>query len=121
MSDTSWQAKALAIKAQAFSSNVDEDEPVLILIEGKNTFGDKIFCYLKLPYSGYRILREKMFNQEKFNPRDYGEIVAAGQGQPTEDIKQEIKDEYGFVPVSMNEATPQRFNFEDVDDDDYPF
>lgn len=120
MSESSWLTKALAFKNAAAGATVAEDEPVLILIEGKNTFGDRIFCYLKLPYSSYRILREKMFNKEKFNPRDYGEIVAAGLGQPTEEIKNEIKEEYGFVPVSVNEP-PKTFDFEDVSDDDLPF
>jgi hypothetical protein len=118
MSESSWLTRALAFKNTASGAEVAEEEPVLILIEGRNSFGDKIFCYLKLPYSNYRALREKMFNKEKFNPRDHGEIVAAGLGQPTEEIKNEIKEEYGFVPVSANEPPS---GFEYVDDDDLPF
>jgi hypothetical protein len=118
MTEQSWHTKALAFKSDTSATDVADDEPVLMLIEGINPFRDKIYCYIKLPYANYRKMREKMMQKEKFNPRDYGEVVAAGLGQPTDEVKKEIKDEYGFVPVSVND-TPTSFDFEEVDD--YPF
>lgn len=95
----------------------------MLLLTGSNGFGDQIFCYLQFPYKYYDELKSRIESKESFDPRQYGSIVAAGLGFPSEEVQKEIHQEFGYVPVTINEPEPipERFGFEDVDDDDLPF
>ena len=77
-------------------------EDVVLLLGGFNNFGDKIYNYLKLPLDKV----EKLINDVKaggrFDIREYGEVVAAGLGAPTAELKQEIEATYKMM--SMPEA-----------------
>jgi hypothetical protein len=116
-----WQAKAIGFRADLPAAKVPPNEEVVVLLQASNQFGDTIFCYLKLPYERYGEMKEKIANADIVDPRAYGTIVAAGLGKPSEELQQEVTKELGIVSVNLvvPEATPDRFDVEDVDD--YPF
>lgn len=116
MSDSRWRTRALSVNAGSNAADIDDEEMMLLLIEGTNPFGDQIYCYLELPYKNYKDLKPKMLHKERYNPRDFGRVVAAGLGIPSDDVKAEIKEEFGFVPISVNEPPPDKFDYEDVDE-----
>ena len=76
-------------KTSAFSKNstpleLDEallNEKVVILLQGKNIYGDNIFTYLQLSLKSLQLLRDKMRKTEDFMPAEYGEVLAAGRGE----------------------------------------
>jgi len=121
MSESRWQTRAVSTSSDSNSASVPEDETTLVLIQGTNPFGERIYCYLEVDYKTYQIIKPKMLNNEQFNPRDYGRIVAAGLGQPSDETRAEIKEEYGFEPLTVNEEAQANEKYEYEDIDDFPF
>ncbi len=124
MSQTNWQAKALGLKTELTYDHMQDDDPVIMLIQGKNVFGQVIFCYVKVPFRHYGDIKEKLSNNSQFDPRHYGEIIAAGQGTPSEEMKAEIAAEHGIIPVTISAPPPKAdgsegYPVEDVDN--YPY
>lgn len=123
MSDKNWRNKALGFSKDASpDEETGEKAEVILMLQTANEFGDTIYCYLKLPYENFLKIRDFVSTKQSFNPRDYGEIVAAGQGDPTDEVKAELEAEYGFKPVTITDPNPlpDRFAVEDMDGDDFP-
>ena len=78
MPHTHAQARALGLKTDFTSDQLQSDDPVIMLIQGKNTFGTAMFCYVKIPFRHYKEIKHKLANHIQFDPRAYGEIIAAG-------------------------------------------
>lgn len=66
------------------------DELAVILVQGKNAFGDDIYCYIKLPLKNIPPLQEALAKNQGFTPSRFGTVLAAGRGQPTQEVKDEI-------------------------------
>jgi hypothetical protein len=85
-------------KTSAFSKNstpveLDEqllNEKVVILLQGKNVYGDQIFTYLQLTLRSLQLLRAKMVKTEDFMPAEYGTVLAAGKGEPSAELRSEM-------------------------------
>jgi len=71
-----------------------DNEFVVLLLRGKNSFGDKIFSYVKIHLPNLPRLKSAIVSGGGFNPSDFGEVVAAGRGEPTEEIKAELAATY---------------------------
>ena len=84
-----------------FSEFFKEDYGVLLL-RGKNNFGDHIFSYVKISLPNLARFKSAMRNHLPFNPSDFGEVIAAGTGEPTDELKAEIAAQY---PMLDNKAT----------------
>ncbi len=99
---------------QAFSKNStpvewDEellDEDVVIYLTGKNVFGDKIFSYLKLTLRNLQKLKEALQGKEHFLPSDFGEVLTAGRGDPTPEVRAEMAITYNMVEVPRPVVRP---------------
>jgi hypothetical protein len=97
---TSWVAKS-------FSSNstpvaiTDEMlvEDVVILLEGKNIYGDDVFSYLKLTLQGLFDLKMKLLKKEQLMPSDYGTVLAAGNGEPSPELISEMRVTHNMLDV----------------------
>ena len=76
--------------------NYDESlgDSLVLLMRGKNTFGDRIYSYLKVSAGDLNRMQTAISQGETFNPSDYGTVVAAGQGEPSAEVKQEIESTY---------------------------
>lgn len=73
------------------------EEEIVLLLSGFNNFGDKIYNYLKLPLKKVETLVSAVEGGGRFEVRDFGEVIAAGLGQPTPEVKQEIESMYRMI------------------------
>lgn len=100
MSNNTW-------KTSAFSKNstpveLDDallNEKVVILLQGKNVYGDQIYTYLQLTLRSLQQLRDKMRKQEDFLPGEYGEVIAAGKGDPSPELRSEMAVTHNMIDV----------------------
>ncbi len=81
------------------AGDVASTEEVVLLLSGFNNFGDKIYNYLKLPLAKVETLIEAVNNGGRFDVREFGEVLAAGLGIPTPEIKQEIEGAYKMMSM----------------------
>lgn len=82
----------------------------MILMQGKNTFGDRIYSYLKVTLTDLKRMQFNASEGSPFNPSDYGTVVAAGQGEPPPEVIQEIESTYNVLsnggPKAQEQAAP---------------
>lgn len=79
-------------------------DAVVLLLRGKNTFGDRIYSYLKISSADLRRMQEALAQGQTFNPSDFGTVVAAGQGEPPAEVKQEIESTYKVLTSGAQQA-----------------
>lgn len=101
--------------ASSFSSNstpvsIDESlmkDEVVILLQGKNRFGDAIFSYLKLNLEKLIEMKRAMLRGQDFMPSDYGSVLAAGRGEPSVELRSEMAVRYKMIDKPMTTAAQQ--------------
>ncbi len=101
-------------KTSAFSKNstpveLDDEllnEKVVILLQGKNIYGDAIFTYLQMTLRSLQQLRDKMRKQEDFMPAEYGTVLAAGKGEPSAEMRSEMAVTHNMVDVPRPKTAP---------------
>ena len=74
-----------------------KDESRILLLRGKNVFGDFVYCYLKVAYPDIERLHTSINGDASFNLHDFGEVLAAGKGEPPADVKAEIAVAYPTI------------------------
>lgn len=79
-----------------FSQFFKEDYGVFLL-RGKNGFGNLIYSYVKVTFANVDKLVHCLKNNLPFNPSDFGEVVAAGTGEPSAEIQAEIAAKYPMI------------------------
>ncbi|NBO20126.1 MAG: hypothetical protein EBV03_13085 [Proteobacteria bacterium] len=84
-----------------------KDESTVILMRGKNMFGDMIYCYLKITFGEITRLQETLENSETFDIREFGEVLAAGKGEPSSEVQAEIANAYPMLEKPKILATPK--------------
>lgn len=106
--------------ATSFSSNstpvaIDETlmkDEVVILLQGQNNLQSDIFCYLKLTLTHLIELKRAMLEGRAFMPSDYGTVLAAGQGEPSQELRSEMAVTHRMVdrpaPKSTQQPTKQK-------------
>ena len=80
------------------------NEKVVILLQGKNTYGDPIFTYLQLTLKSLQQLRDKMRKAEDFMPAEYGAVLAAGKGEPSPEMRSEMAVTHNMIDVPRPKA-----------------
>lgn len=67
----------------------------ILLLRGQDPDGGAIYAYVGVRAD---MLEEFMKAQASgmFYPEDYGVIIESGEGEPTDEVKQRMTDEYGF-------------------------
>jgi Zn-finger domain-containing protein len=98
--NTTWKTGAFSKNSTAVA--IDEtllDEKVVILLQGKNVFGDQIYTYLRMTLRSLQQLRDKMHKNDNFMPAEYGEVLAAGKGEPSAELKSEMAVTYNMIDV----------------------
>lgn len=101
MMTTQWNTRPFGANpvADALEKNILQ-ENVVILMQGKNTFGDRIYSYLKLTVENLLKMQEAIKGGLQFNPSDFGTVVAAGKGEPTNEVKAEVAQMYKVVDAA---------------------
>jgi len=102
---TKWNTQVLG--QSGGSTNFGEllkDEYAIIFLQGKNTFGDIVYCYVKVLLPDIDKMHAILQADAGFNPNDFGTVVAAGKGDPTTEIKAELALAYPMLaqPKPMN-------------------
>jgi hypothetical protein len=98
--NTTWKTSAFSSNSTAVS--VDEallDEKVVILLQGKNIYGDAIFTYIELSLRSLIQLRDKMRKGDEFMPAEYGTVLAAGKGEPSAELRSEMALTHNMIDV----------------------
>lgn len=110
---TNWTTKAFSKNSTPIE--IDEsilDEQVVILLQGDNNFGDQIFSYLQLTIRNLQKLRGFLVSGEKFMPADFGTVLAAGKGEPSQELRSEMAVTYGMIekpdPVQTGKPAKQK-------------
>lgn len=80
------------------------EEEIVLLLGGYNNFGDKIYNYLKLPMKNVEHVIRAVDGGGRFDLREYGEVIAAGLGLPTDEVRQEIEGQYKMISFPKKEA-----------------
>ncbi|MGE0753761.1 MAG: hypothetical protein AB7L92_01220 [Alphaproteobacteria bacterium] len=94
-----WTSKPIPEESQAKKMSMDE-QFVVLLMYGKNSFGDKIYSYLKISLPNLPRLKSAIKAGKGFNPSDFGEVIAAGKNEPTTDVRAEIANAYQVLDSS---------------------
>ncbi len=85
---TKWSAEVL--NGGVDFDDLFKDQFAILLLRGKNVFGDFIYCYLKVSIKELKALNAVLKQDVEFTISDYGSVIAAGKGEPPPDIKAEI-------------------------------
>lgn len=121
-----WDTKAMGDPSHTEEFQISDEllaQEAVILAEGKNMFGDPIYSYIKFPMRNFRKLRDAMAAGENFKPSDYGEVIAAGRGEPSQELKDEMRVQYGLVDTPRVDpgVEPEGLNKPELFDEDDGF
>lgn len=73
------------------------EEDIVVLLSGFNNFGDKIYNYIKMKFKDYDALRGAIKGGGRFDIHEFGEVIAAGKGMPTPEVKAEMAAQYKMI------------------------
>lgn len=85
-----WVSKALGKTQPVQDYGNMQSALTLLLILGRNTFGDEIYSYIRLPMQKIEEVKEQLATGKNFIPSHFGTVVAAGRGKPTPAITEEV-------------------------------
>lgn len=79
---------------------IAEKTVCVLLVRGEDPTGRKIYAYVAVRADK---LEEFMEAQRKglFYPEEHGLILVAGEGEPTDEVKEKMTKEYGFNHNAM--------------------
>lgn len=67
----------------------------VLLVRGENPDGEPIYAYVGVRADKLEEFMEAQ-NSGMFYPEEYGVIIEAGEGEPSEEIIRKMEEEYGF-------------------------
>lgn len=104
-------AQALGKTNLAFENRIEppvQEEEAVILMSGKNMFGDTIYSYVKLTLQGFNNMCDALVAGQDIKPSDYGEVVAAGRGEPSAELRSEMAVKYKLIDIPKSKPKPRR-------------
>jgi hypothetical protein len=88
-----------------------KDEYAVILLQGKNSFGDMIYSYVKVNLPNIKLLYAALNSGKDFTPSDFGSIVAAGKGVPSDGLRSEMSSSQNMfqsIPPAVFKPNPSK-------------
>ena len=79
---------------------IAEKTVCILLVRGETPDGSKIFAYVAIRADKLEAFMEAQ-KQGTFYPEDYGIVIEAGEGEPSDEIKAKMTNEYGFNHDAM--------------------
>jgi len=79
---------------------IAEKTVCVLLVRGESPDGKKIFAYLAIRADKLESFMEAQ-KQGTFFPEDYGIIIESGEGEPSDEVKLKMTQEYGFNHEAM--------------------
>lgn len=102
---TKWTSQDLADgKSNPFAGGSLDEESVVLLLFGKNSFGDKVYSYLQITLGNMKKLKAHVKAGGGFNPSDFGTVLAAGRDEPTAETKAEMAALYPSLDAAKSAA-----------------
>ena len=102
---TKWSSETLGKNGgRSDFSSLLKDESRIMLLRGKNVFDDFVYCYLKIAYPDIARLDAAISGEESFNIRDFGTVLAAGKGEPPDEVKAEIAASYPTLGAQQEDT-----------------
>lgn len=93
-----WTAKSYSSSGTAVTiDETSKNDELVILLQGKNSFSDDIYSYLKLTMEKMYDLRIAMLEGKNFMPSDFGTVLAAGRGEPPQELRSEMAVRYKMI------------------------
>lgn len=95
-------------KLTASEQIIAEKTVCILLLRGENPNGGKMYAYVAV-----RADRLEQFMEAQksgtFFPEDYGMILESGEGEPSDEVKKRMTEEYGFNHEAMKDIdNPQQ-------------
>lgn len=87
-------------KLTASEQIIAEKTVCILLIRGENPEGAKMYAYVAVRADKLEAFMEAQ-KSGTFFPEDYGMILEAGEGEPTDEVKTRMTQEYGFNHEAM--------------------
>lgn len=82
-------------KLSAAEQIIAEKTVCILLVRGENPDGKPIFAYVAVRADKLESFMEAQ-KTGMFYPEDFGVIVEAGEGEPSEEVRRKMETEYGF-------------------------
>jgi len=79
---------------------IAEKTVCVLLVRGESPDGKKIFAYLAIRADKLESFMEAQ-KSGTFFPEDYGIVLEAGEGEPSDEVKVKMTQEYGFNHEAM--------------------
>ena len=87
-------------KLTASEQIIAEKTVCILLIRGENTEGAKLYAYVAVRADKLESFMEAQ-KSGTFFPEDYGMILESGEGEPSDEVKTRMTQEYGFNHEAM--------------------
>jgi hypothetical protein len=100
---SSWVSKTLGLIGGADDEEGGDDENLMVLVQGKNSFNDLIYCYIKIAGHHLEDFKATLESASSFDLRQFGTVVAAGRGRPTRDVQTEVIQEFAIKPIQNSD------------------
>lgn len=101
-----WSSQVLGKQGAAAFGDLLKDEYAVVLLQGKNVFGDMIYCYVKVALPDIDRLQGALKSDASFNASDFGTVVAAGKGDPPDEVRAEIAVTYKVLDKPLPVRPP---------------
>lgn len=79
---------------------IAEKTVCVLLVRGESPDGQKIYAYLAIRADRLEAFMEAQ-KQGTFFPEDYGIVLETGEGEPSDEVKLKMTQEYGFNHEAM--------------------
>lgn len=79
---------------------IAEKTVCILLVRGETPEGTKIFAYVAIRADKLEAFMEAQ-KQGTFYPEDFGIIIESGEGEPNEEVRRKMTEEYGFNHDAM--------------------
>lgn len=84
-----------------------KEDFAVILLQGRNSFGDSIYSYVEVALPNIKKLYATLNSGVDFTPSDFGTILNAGKGTPTEALRKEMASTYNMVQPATQGVIPK--------------
>jgi hypothetical protein len=79
---------------------IAEKTVCILLVRGETPEGNKIFAYVAVRADKLESFMEAQ-KKGTFYPEDFGIVIESGEGEPSDEVKKKMTDEYGFNHNAM--------------------
>lgn len=90
----------MSSKLSTIQQLIAEKTVCVLLVRGEDTDGNSRFAYMAVRADKLPEFIEAQ-NSGSFYPEDYGIVIETGEGEPSVEIRQKMRDEYGFNHEAM--------------------